>query len=110
MLTLFFSFLAVVFTTSEHKPNPHNPKVFMDITIDDKDVGRLIIELFADKVPKTAENFRALCTGHMGISKHTGQELTYTGTKFYKIFQHLLVVGGDVTSKTSGNHRRIHIL
>ena len=40
-----------------------NPKVYFDITIGGRPAGRIIMELRADVVPKTAENFRALCTG-----------------------------------------------
>uniref|UniRef100_A0A8C2WUJ0 Peptidyl-prolyl cis-trans isomerase n=1 Tax=Cyclopterus lumpus TaxID=8103 RepID=A0A8C2WUJ0_CYCLU len=43
--------------------NPNNPIVFFDITIGGQDIGRMKIELFADVVPKTAENFRQFCTG-----------------------------------------------
>uniref|UniRef100_A0A4W6G5K0 Peptidyl-prolyl cis-trans isomerase n=1 Tax=Lates calcarifer TaxID=8187 RepID=A0A4W6G5K0_LATCA len=43
--------------------NPNNPIVFFDITIGGQDVGRMKVELFADVVPKTAENFRQFCTG-----------------------------------------------
>ena len=43
-----------------------NPVVFMDITIGGADAGRMTFELYADAVPKTAENFRALCTGEQG--------------------------------------------
>lgn len=39
-----------------------NPKVYFDVTIGDKDAGRITMELRKDVVPKTAENFRALCT------------------------------------------------
>jgi hypothetical protein len=40
-----------------------NPHVYLEVSIDKKPIGRLVIELRADVVPKTAENFRALCTG-----------------------------------------------
>ena len=39
-----------------------NPKCFFDITAGGKPLGRIVMELRADVVPKTAENFRALCT------------------------------------------------
>lgn len=39
------------------------PRVFFDVTIGGKAAGRIVMELFNDIVPKTAENFRALCTG-----------------------------------------------
>ncbi|KAG5541994.1 hypothetical protein RHGRI_021729 [Rhododendron griersonianum] len=45
----------------QRPPNPDNPIVFFDITIGDKPVGRIKMELFADIVPKTAENFRMKC-------------------------------------------------
>ena len=42
------------------------PQVFMDVAADGKALGRIVIELRSDVVPKTAENFRALCTGEKG--------------------------------------------
>ena len=50
------------------KKRSTNPHVWMDVTIGDRLAGRIVFELFADRVPKTAENFRALCTGEKGIS------------------------------------------
>lgn len=52
-------------------------RVFMDITIGGLPSGRIVFELFNDVAPKTAENFRALCTGESGIGKVTGKPLTY---------------------------------
>lgn len=54
-------------------------------------VGRIVFELFADVVPKTAENFRALCTGEKGTGPTTGKPLHYKGcpfhrSKFWEIF------------------------
>uniref|UniRef100_F1LEN0 Peptidyl-prolyl cis-trans isomerase 7 n=1 Tax=Ascaris suum TaxID=6253 RepID=F1LEN0_ASCSU len=45
------------------------PKVFFDVTIGGKGAGRIVMELFSDIVPKTAENFRCLCTGERGMGK-----------------------------------------
>merc|ERR1740120_72227 len=44
-----------------------NPKVFFDMEVGGKDAGRITFDLRADAVPKTAENFRALCTGENGL-------------------------------------------
>lgn len=51
--------------------------------IDKFSAGRVVIELFNDVVPKTAENFRALCTGEKGIGQK-GKPLHYKGIKFHK--------------------------
>lgn len=47
-----------------------NPVVFFSITVDDEPIGRITMELFAHMVPKTSENFRALCTGEKGFGYH----------------------------------------
>nr|CAI5855034.1 unnamed protein product [Callosobruchus analis] len=60
-----------------------NPYVFLDFKFEGVKVGRVIIELFKDKVPKSAENFRALCTGERGVGKY-GKPLHYKGTKIHK--------------------------
>lgn len=54
------------------------PQVFFDVTADDKPIGRIVMELRSDVVPKTAENFRALCTGEKG--KSNSHSLTHPPT------------------------------
>ena len=73
-----------------------NPRVFFDITIGDRKAGRLVFELFADVVPKTAENFRALCTGEKGMGQ-SGKPLHYKGSRFHRIIQQFMCQGGDFT-------------
>jgi peptidylprolyl isomerase len=73
-----------------------NPRVYFDITIGDRKAGRLVFELFADVVPKTAENFRALCTGEKGMGQ-SGKPLHYKGSRFHRIIQQFMCQGGDFT-------------
>lgn len=53
------------------------PRCFLDISIGVELEGRIIVEIYNDVIPKTAENFRALCTGEKGIGPNTGVPLHY---------------------------------
>ncbi|XP_019096703.1 PREDICTED: peptidyl-prolyl cis-trans isomerase CYP19-1-like isoform X2 [Camelina sativa] len=73
-----------------------NPKVFFDMTVDSKPAaGRIVMELFADTTPRTAENFRALCTGEKGIGKF-GKPLHYKGSCNHSVSPKLMLCGGDL--------------
>ena len=74
-----------------------NPKVFFDITVEGKPAGRLVFELYADAVPKTVDNFRALCTGEKGRSVE-GYALHYKGSFFHRIIPGFMCQGGDITN------------
>lgn len=72
--------------------------VFFDVGIgSNPNVGRIEFELYDDIVPKTAENFRALCTGEKGLERKSGKKLHYKGIKFHRIIPGFMIQGGDFT-------------
>jgi cyclophilin family peptidyl-prolyl cis-trans isomerase len=77
-------------------------RCFFDIQIDGKDSGRIVFELYDDIVPKTAENFRALCTGELGKTFVDGKPATtnlhYKGSVFHRIIPSFMLQGGDFTN------------
>ncbi|KAG2097003.1 putative cyclophilin [Suillus discolor] len=63
--------------------------VYFDITINGNNAGRIVFKLFDDVVPKTARNFRELCTGQNGYG--------YAGSGFHRIIPSFMLQGGDFT-------------
>ncbi|GAA5982837.1 hypothetical protein JCM10908_006805 [Rhodotorula pacifica] len=87
-----------------------NPRVFHDYAVVGEHVqplGRVIFELFADTVPKTAENFRALCTGSAGVNS-IGIPLWYKGSPLHRVIAGFMVQGGDFTDRNGKGGESIY--
>jgi len=81
---------------------PENPRVFLELSSGGRFLGRIVFELFANKLPKTCENFRCLCTGEKGPGLH------YQRSKIHRISPGLFIQGGDTTSGTGRGGKSIY--
>jgi peptidylprolyl isomerase len=72
-------------------------KVFLDISIKNKQAGRLVIKLFIKDLPITCENFKSLCTGEKGMGQK-GKLLCYRNSHFFRVLPGFMAQGGDITN------------
>ncbi|KAL7722230.1 Peptidyl-prolyl cis-trans isomerase [Entamoeba marina] len=73
--------------------DPYNPIVFFDISVGNRFIGRIQIELFREIAPKTVENFRQFCTGeHL----REGKPIGYLDNCFHRVMRNTLIQGGDI--------------
>lgn len=78
--------------------NGDNPHVYFDIKQGDSDLGRVVMQLYADITPKTAQNFKVLCTGEKGNGSKSGKPLHFKGCTFHRVIKDFMIQGGDFTN------------
>lgn len=74
-----------------------NQFVYFDVAVGEAEPKRVTFQLYSDILPKTCENFRALCTGEKGVANKT--TLHYKNNLFHRVVKNGWVQGGDIVSK-----------
>ena len=95
MFKLFLIVLSLLVVTVYGTIDTVTKKVFFDVSINEQFIGKIVFGLYGNTVPKTVENFRALCTGEYGLGK-TGKPLSYNGSKFNRVLPGYVIIGGDI--------------
>ncbi|KAJ2024658.1 Peptidyl-prolyl cis-trans isomerase-like 1 [Coemansia sp. S85] len=76
------------------------PRVFFKVSAAGKPLGKIVMELRKDVAPKTAENFRVLCTGEQGFG--------YKGSPFHRVIPQFMLQGGDFTNQNGTGGKSIY--
>lgn len=78
---------------------PARQRTYFDVSLGGLPAGRIVFELYTDVAPKTAENFRVLCTGEQtAVGEVTGKKLHYKGVIFHRVVKDFMIQSGDFSA------------
>ncbi|XP_020237992.1 peptidyl-prolyl cis-trans isomerase CYP21-1 [Cajanus cajan] len=105
---LIFAISGSKWLEEKEEENPEiTHRVFLEVDIDGQRLGRIVIGLYGQVVPKTVENFRALCTGEKGKSA-SGVKLHYKGIPFHRIISGFVIQGGDIVHHDGRGYESVY--
>lgn len=82
--------------------------VYLDVSIDSEDAGRITLGLFGDVAPKTVENFKSICEGFKRPGHKKFSTLTYAGSPFHRVIPGFMIQGGDITKGNGTGGLSVH--
>jgi len=95
-----FLVLSIIISETEGLNATVTQKVFLNITINDRFAGRIVIGLFGKITPITVKNFATLAAGTMGYG--------YKGSDFHRVIQDFVVQGGDFVNRDGTGFKSIY--
>nr|KYP44071.1 Peptidyl-prolyl cis-trans isomerase CYP19-4 [Cajanus cajan] len=105
---LIFAISGSKWLEEKEEENPEiTHRVFLEVDIDGQRLGRIVIGLYGQVVPKTVENFRALCTGTWSLHIF-GVKLHYKGIPFHRIISGFVIQGGDIVHHDGRGYESVY--
>ena len=87
----------------------HRDQCFLAISVNNRGIGEIHVKLYSDQLPRTCENFRALCTGEKGQGKIWKKPLHYKNSNFHRVIPKFMIQGVGSPGGALPAHASIHL-